>query len=182
MLIVCILLMCERACVGENCTDILTHLLIFVFDIFSLGTLKNKNKDEAQKLEHATESADDELKRAATDIGKWLRTHSTATAGANARVSMKPADFEKDDDSNFHIDFINACSNLRARVYGIPEVDRLRVKRIAGKIIPAIATTTAAVSGLVALELVKVIRLCSHAPTQSAIYTHITHVRLDSQC
>jgi hypothetical protein len=32
------------------------------------------------------------------------------------------ADFEKDDDSNFHIDFINAASNLRARNYRITEV------------------------------------------------------------
>lgn len=62
----------------------------------------------------------------------------------------------QDDDSNFHIDFITACANLRARVYMIAEYDRLKVKRIAGRIIPAIATTTAAVSGLVALELVKI--------------------------
>jgi len=35
-----------------------------------------------------------------------------------------PADFEKDDDTNFHIDFINAASNLRARNYTIPECNR----------------------------------------------------------
>jgi ubiquitin-activating enzyme E1 len=28
-----------------------------------------------------------------------------------------PADFEKDDDTNFHIDYINATANLRARNY-----------------------------------------------------------------
>lgn len=70
---------------------------------------------------------------------------------------IQSVEFEKDDDTNFHIDFINATSNLRARVYSIQEVDRLKTKRIAGRIMPAIATTTAAVSGLVSLELIKVV-------------------------
>ena len=33
-----------------------------------------------------------------------------------------PAEFEKDDDTNYHVDFITACSNLRARNYKIKEV------------------------------------------------------------
>ena len=35
------------------------------------------------------------------------------------------ADFEKDDDSNYHIDFISSCGNLRALNYSIKPVDRL---------------------------------------------------------
>ncbi|EGG24766.1 hypothetical protein DFA_03010 [Cavenderia fasciculata] len=73
-------------------------------------------------------------------------------------VSLYPQSFEKDDDSNHHIDFITATSNLRARIYSIEEGDRFKVKLVAGKIIPAIATTTSVVSGLVAIELVKIIR------------------------
>lgn len=37
-------------------------------------------------------------------------------------TTFKPTEFEKDDDSNFHIDFIHAASNLRANNYRIVEV------------------------------------------------------------
>lgn len=36
-------------------------------------------------------------------------------------------EFEKDDDTNFHMDFITAASNLRAENYSIPPADRLKV-------------------------------------------------------
>lgn len=36
----------------------------------------------------------------------------------------------QDDDSNFHMDYIVAASNLRAENYDIPAADRLQVSRI----------------------------------------------------
>ena len=41
------------------------------------------------------------------------------------------------------MDFISAFGNLRARNYGIEEIDKFAAKLKAGRIIPAIATTTA---------------------------------------
>lgn len=64
--------------------------------------------------------------------------------------------FEKDNDANLHMDFIVAASNLRAGNYKIPPADKLKSKLIAGKIQPAIATTTSIVAGLASLELYKI--------------------------
>lgn len=50
---------------------------------------------------------------------------------------------------------MGGVSNLRARNYRIEEVDNFKVKLIAGKIIPAIATTTAMVVGAVGMEIIK---------------------------
>jgi ubiquitin-activating enzyme E1 len=94
--------------------------------------------------------------------GSW-DTEARATAIAEqlppprdlAGYRLGAVDFEKDDD--LHITLVAACSNLRARNYKIEEADKHTSKLIAGKIIPAIATTTALVSGLICLELYKLV-------------------------
>ena len=70
-------------------------------------------------------------------------------------INVKPLEFEKDDDTNFHVDFVTSASNCRAINYGIVTADKFKTKGIAGKIIPAIVTTTSLVSGFAMTEMIK---------------------------
>ena len=73
-------------------------------------------------------------------------------------MRVRDIEFEKDDDTNFHMDFVMAAANLRARNYRIAEKTKHEIAKIAGNIIPAIATTTALVTGLISLEFYKVVQ------------------------
>jgi ubiquitin-activating enzyme E1 len=84
--------------------------------------------------------------------------------------NVEPIVFEKDDDSNNHVDFLALVSNLRASNYSIKPEDRLFVKGTAGKIIPAIATTTSIVSGLISLEFCKLVYRSILNPTDLRTY------------
>ncbi|KAH3762914.1 ubiquitin activating enzyme E1 [Pelomyxa schiedti] len=86
-----------------------------------------------------------------------MLTQLSTAITANRGSVINPQTFEKDVDENGHVDFIWAVANVRAQSYNIAPSDRITTKRIAGKIVPAIATTTAAVSGLVMGEIVKVL-------------------------
>lgn len=80
-----------------------------------------------------------------------------------------------------HIDFSTVASNLRCQVYAIRQVDRLEVQKIAGKIIPAVATTTAAVAGLVCLEVLKIAAERVRAKRMNKLHNKPSLEKLDSR-
>jgi hypothetical protein len=78
-------------------------------------------------------------------------------------ISARPHDFEKDDDSNFHVDFLTVATNARAWNYNIKQSSRHEVKVTAGKIIPALATTTSAICGMIDIEFCKLVLGLQHS-------------------
>lgn len=64
--------------------------------------------------------------------------------------------FDKDDEDA--LNFVAACANLRAIIFGISTKSRFDIKQMAGNIIPAIATTNAMVAGLCVLQGFKILR------------------------
>ncbi|XP_074264485.1 ubiquitin-activating enzyme E1 1-like [Silene latifolia] len=108
-----------------------------------------------------TDEKETSVSNASIDDGEVIEQLISRLENCRKKLSsgykMSPIQFEKDDDTNFHMDMIAGLANMRARNYGIPEVDKLKAKFIAGRIIPAIATATAMATGLVCLELYKVV-------------------------
>uniref|UniRef100_A0A7I4DHT6 Ubiquitin-activating enzyme E1 C-terminal domain-containing protein n=1 Tax=Physcomitrium patens TaxID=3218 RepID=A0A7I4DHT6_PHYPA len=71
---------------------------------------------------------------------------------------LVPVEFEKDDEHNYHAEFVAAASSLRGRNYGIPSTNKLQARLVGGRVLPSIATSTAVVGGLMCLELYKLVQ------------------------
>lgn len=87
----------------------------------------------------------------------WI-LHDSAlpTPESLSSFRLRPMEFDKDADA--HMRVVAAIGNLRARNYNIPESDLHTCRGIAGKITPAISTTTALVTGAICLEIFKLLQ------------------------
>jgi len=118
---------------------------------------EEKKEEEAKEEEHAEVDDLEALKSEFLMLYDQLKKLKKKSFEADV---VKPEDFEKDNDANFHIDFIYSSGNIRASCYKLAPMDWITVKLKAGKIVPALATTTAVIAGLQALELVKIVKGC----------------------
>eukprot|EP00004_Rigifila_ramosa_P002992 TRINITY_DN1309_c0_g1_i1.p1 TRINITY_DN1309_c0_g1~~TRINITY_DN1309_c0_g1_i1.p1 ORF type:complete len:1097 (-),score=298.82 TRINITY_DN1309_c0_g1_i1:48-3098(-) len=114
----------------------------------SASTKIKTDEDQGQGNDADLGNVEDEIEKIFAELGQ----------PSNYKLSLSPEEFEKDVDTNFHIDFISATGNLRGNNYEIESIDKFQAKLIAGNIIPAIATTTAMATGFVCVELYKLIQ------------------------
>ena len=61
------------------------------------------------------------------DMDELEKIQSELPAPEALKLKLVPIEFEKDDDTNLHMDFITAASNLRAENYDIPPADKHKV-------------------------------------------------------
>ena len=102
--------------------------------------------EETEEMKKERESAQKKIEEIFKELEKIKREDYDMS-------KINPEEFEKDHDENGHIDFIHAGANLRASNYQIDNCDRNKTKKIAGKIIPTVLTTSASIAGIVALQL-----------------------------
>lgn len=120
--------------------------------------------NEDDKEDEDTQSIDTTVKSAKVieveqqNESEELRKELTEILKEGKKLTCLVNEFEKDEDSNCHIDFIHACANIRSANYTLESMDWINTKLKAGRIVPALATTTACVSGLQTIELIKMLK------------------------
>ncbi|KAJ0987624.1 hypothetical protein J5N97_005980 [Dioscorea zingiberensis] len=118
--------------------------------------LIDRENTAADKILSDLKSSDPLVKR--YDIDGTKRELKRCLRMLPPGFQMKPVEFEKGDNKNYHMDFIAGLANLRARNYRIrPEVDKLKAKVLSGRLIPLIPSSAALAAGFVCLELYKVL-------------------------
>ena len=121
------------------------------------NNIKDEKKEE-EEFKIQKEKDSEEQKKAQKEVDQIFAELDKIKTSEFDSKKINPEEFEKDHDENGHIDFINAQANLRARNYGIDECDRNKTKKIAGKIIPTVLTTTASIAAVVSLQFYTVLQ------------------------
>jgi len=96
----------------------------------------------------------DEIKPDTPELLAMMEEHIREKLNGIKKINKKV--FDKDSTTDRSMDWIEAASRIRQRQYDLDLTDRLEIKRIAGNISPALATTTAAVVGGALFEFFKI--------------------------
>ena len=72
-------------------------------------------------------------------------------------ISLVPEHYDKDNERDFHLQFVHSFAVLRSKNYRIEEYKIYQTKVISGKIIPALSTTTSSIVGFACLQLCSMI-------------------------
>lgn len=134
--------------------NVLQHIQVPPFqpkEGIKIATSDNELRSGGQQKGYLN-SEDNDVVEACEALARELPTPASL-----AGYRLSPIEFEKDDERNFHLEFVVAAANLRAQNYGIPLSDKLQARLVGGRAVPSIVTATAVVGGLMCLELYKVL-------------------------
>lgn len=116
---------------------------------------KNKYIKFIDRITSTIQCKEKEPKKTSSKAKILQKIEKIINMSREAFSKLNKINFEKDDTN--HIDFVATIAKLRSKNYAINCLDKLETKKIAGNIIPALATTTSLVSGLACIELCKII-------------------------
>ena len=111
--------------------------------------VENLEKPKYIPPNHKLPSREEEINEI-NSLKNWLNNFDNKNIDIN---NIIPEKFEKDNNENNHVFFINLCSNLGANNYRIPNTNEQQTKMIAGRIVPAIASIIAMIIGFACLQL-----------------------------
>ena len=143
-------------CLGIKNIDINEEKINKVLNEFNLNKSNIKNDE---KIIDFNLSENEEKFNSYKDekIEKMKKYKEIIKNNLNIYEKVKEDEFDKDGLDNYHIEFIQSSSNLRAQNYYIEPADYNKTLMIAGSIIQALPTTTTAVSGYLSLQLMALI-------------------------
>lgn len=116
---------------------IVTFILIVLYSVYKAGLVvpewkkpssglkdldENDQRNISQDVSQNVEDNDEK------ELEKLLKIFTSMDISSSDFKLLKEIEFEKDDDSNFHIDFITIASNLRAWNYRIKHASRHKCK------------------------------------------------------
>ena len=107
---------------------------------------KFKEFDTKEKIFEKKAYYENNIKKLKDTINLYIKYN-------NIKNQFHPKKYEKDTQDINEINYIYYSSILRAKNYDIKEESKIKIKIIAGKIMPSIITSTSAISGLLALQL-----------------------------
>ena len=143
----------------EDCFNFVKYYSILLAKGIKVNITDNNNdiKKIIEKLEKPKYiPSNNELPSREEEINEISTLKNFLNNFVNQMIDVKniiPEKFEKDNEENKHVFFINLCSNLRAKNYRIKTTNEQNTKMIAGRIVPALANTTASITGFACLQL-----------------------------
>lgn len=133
------------SCLLANCFNI--DISIISIDDYIKEYINNFKKKIPKKKSFENKAYyEEKIKQLKKNINTFIKNNDN-------QIKFYPRQYEKDTIDINEINFIYYSSILRANNYNIPILDKMKIKIIAGKIIPALITSTASISGLLALQL-----------------------------